>query len=179
MPASGQDHQSETRSRAESGNRRRVVLQSDRSAPTVSVIVDELVAAAAPDRAGSDLAGWTFCSSRVTWLDAGDRLAVDLEDDVVRRHAGVRRRAVAIDVGDDRAAAAAGSSSRRAISGVIGSSFMPKPVAVGCASAARRVRRACGALLGLEIELVDGDVQRLPLLVAEIDRPARWCPAWW
>ena len=63
-----------------------------------------------------------------------------------------------------------GICSRRAICGVTVLSVRPKlpaPCSSGCRLVVLLRAAAAGVLLGLEIELVDGDVQRLLLLVAQ------------
>ena len=74
-----------------------------------------------------------------------------------------------------------GICSRRAICGV---TLLERQAEAAAALLLRRlaVRRCCGSarcvLLGLEVELVDGDVQRLLLLVAQHLHRHRSCPAW-
>ena len=92
------------------------------------------------------------------------------------------RRAVRIDVGDDRAGLARrqlqpARDLRRQVARASGRScrcpVLPAPGWSFCG-----VLRRAGLLLGVEIELVDRDVQRLLLLVAQHLHRHLTCPAW-
>src|SRR5436190_12511224 len=106
--------------------------------------------------------------------DAGHRLPIDLEDHIVRRQTGVRGRAVAFDPGDHRATLTARQLELLRTLRRHRVDFHAEPGRGR--RAARLLARRLAALLGGEIELVDGDVQRLALFVA-VDRD-RHAGAW-
>ena len=108
------------------------------------------VGAVAPDQQECRLARLHLLQLARDLADVADLLPVDLEDHVAGDDAAIRRRAVAIDVGDDRAAAVrrqvepARHFRRDRIE------VMPKSVVVGCRSSPpppplRRAVRFCSA----------------------------------
>src|SRR5688500_7250688 len=126
----------------------------------------ELLVVVAPDEQEHRRAGIDALERLGYLADAGDRLPIDLEDDVALREAGVEGRAVPVDVHDQCAAAIARElrltrNVRSDWADVHPEAGCRPLLVLWCGSAG-----ALGAGFHFEIELVDRHVERLLLPVA-------------